>query len=157
MIVLLPPGGMTLLSDIGTFNRTVIRSMMGLNRGVQCLAPCPRCLVLQGDQGDFSLMLKPRTVAGTRATLLEARGERYAKDAEEILKAAGLRDIDVMSSTFLLLYSNITNDIPCRTSSGGSQTRIRMAPYLLIGSILSQAAYFTSIYGPIVSNRTLSN
>ena len=68
---------------------------MALIRGVKCLFPCPRCLIPQAKQGSLS-SAPLRTVASTRAIIQEAREQQHAQEKEEILKAAGLRNVDVI-------------------------------------------------------------
>jgi len=83
---------------------------MALIRGVGSLFPCPRCLIPEAKQGDPSARAPLRTAVDTRATIQEARGKRLVGDKEEILKAAGLRDVDVCiySCFVLLLMTPIT-------------------------------------------------
>lgn len=69
---------------------------MSLIRGVGSLSPCPRCLIQANQQGDPSAHAPAWTSAGTQATIQDARKQRFAKDKEEILKSAGLRDVDVI-------------------------------------------------------------
>jgi hypothetical protein len=108
---------------------------MALIRGAQCLSPCPRCLILSDQQGDYSVILVPRTVAETRATLLEARGERYATGKEEILKAVGLRDVDVRFNSYyyyIALSSTILHAervLEDRKLGSVRRTVFRSAPY----------------------------
>ena len=77
---------------------------MALIRGVNSLFPCPRCLVSEAKLGDISARAPLRTEATTKATLREARGKRLARDKEETLKAAGLRDVDVRPCYFYPCY-----------------------------------------------------
>lgn len=76
---------------------------MALIRGVKCLFPCPQCLIPKAKQGSLS-SAPLRTVAGTRAVIQEAREKRHAGDKEEVLKAAGLRDVDVIYFLVLVLH-----------------------------------------------------
>lgn len=69
---------------------------MSLIRGVNGLRPCPRCLILADKQGAPSGRAPARTAADTQATIDNARRQRYLKDTEEILKDAGLRNVDVL-------------------------------------------------------------
>ena len=75
--------------------RMALRSIMALIRGVGSLFPCPRCLISEVKQGDPSASAPLRTAADTRATILEARGKQLVGEKEDVLKAAGLRDVDV--------------------------------------------------------------
>ena len=68
---------------------------MALIRGIGSLFPCPRCLIPEAKQGDHSVSAPLRTEANTKATIQEAREKRLAGDKEGVLKAAGLRDVDV--------------------------------------------------------------
>jgi len=82
---------------------------MALIRGVGSLFPCPRCLIPEAKQGDPLACARLRTAADTRATIQEARGKRLAGEKEEMLKAAGLRDVDVrLYSYFMLLLITST-------------------------------------------------
>jgi len=86
---------------------------MALIRGVGSLFPCPRCLIPEAKQGDPLARAPLRTAANTRATIQEARGQRLVGSKEEMLKAVGLRDVDVcLCSCFvLLLMTKITERI----------------------------------------------
>ena len=68
---------------------------MALIRGTTSLYPCPRCLIPQADQGDPSKVAPLRTAQGTKDVINVARSQRLLGEKEEILKAAGLRDVDV--------------------------------------------------------------
>lgn len=68
---------------------------MSLIRGVNGLCPCPRCLIQADQQGDPSACAPARTAANTQTTIRDARRQKFAKDKEEKLKLAGLRDVDV--------------------------------------------------------------
>ena len=68
---------------------------MALIRGVGSLSPCPRCLILDGELGDLSVRAPLRTTADTQAKLREARAKQNVTDGDNILKAVGLRDVDV--------------------------------------------------------------
>ena len=90
--------------------------MMSLIRGVGSLFPCPRCLIPEELQGDLSASAPLRTVAGTKATIEEARNEWLAGDREKILKAAGLRDVNVRPCSYrfnfiLLLITSLAEHI----------------------------------------------
>jgi hypothetical protein len=92
------------------------RCIMALIRGVGSLFPCPRCLIPELKQGEPSASAPLQTEAGTRATLEEARGKKRAGDKEDILKAAGLRDVDVRPHFYyycsiLLLTTSLTECI----------------------------------------------
>ena len=119
---------------------------MALTRGTNALYPCPRCLIHNKRQGDVLHIACPRTTAGMKAILLEARSKKQIKDQEATLQAVGLRNVDVSPC---YLYYNMTLSLMIsltRTCSGGYRTRNRILHYLLIGSTLSLAAYFTPIY-----------
>ena len=68
---------------------------MALIRGVTSLYPCPRCLIPQADQGDPSTVAPSRTAEGTKNMIDKARSQRLLGEKEEVLRGAGLRDIDV--------------------------------------------------------------
>jgi len=113
---------------------------MALIRGVGSLFPCPRCLIPEAEQGNPLARAPLRTADDTRATIQEARGKRLAGEKEEILKAAGLRDVDVRLYYWFVLP--LINDVHNRTCSGRSTTQTRMPRYLLIVSTLSPAVCF---------------
>ena len=73
---------------------------MALIRGVNCLFPCPRCMVSEAKQGDLSVREPPRTAIKTQVTIREARAKRLVGEREDILKAARLRDVDVSTLSF---------------------------------------------------------
>ena len=68
---------------------------MALIRGVGSLVTCPRCLVPEAQLGTHSARAPLRTTANTKATIEEAWGKQTGGEKEEVLKASGLRDIDV--------------------------------------------------------------
>jgi hypothetical protein len=76
-------------------HKLIIRSVMALIRGTSSLFPCPRCLISWDNQGDPSARAPLRTVLQSRSKIEEARGKETAKESEEVLKAVGLRDVDV--------------------------------------------------------------
>ena len=63
---------------------------MALIRGVNSIAPCPRCLVIHEDLWNPSLQTPLRMSAGTQATFEEVKREKLVGKKEEILKSAGL-------------------------------------------------------------------
>lgn len=68
---------------------------MALIRGVGSLAPCPRCLVKEENLSDPCLHSPPRTSHAMQAIITRANQETLTGSKEEILKHAGLRDVDV--------------------------------------------------------------
>jgi len=76
---------------------------MALIRGVGSLVPCPRCLIPDHELGRPGASAPLRTADRTKTVIQEARKERYAKDKEEVLKAAGLRDVDVRLCFIILV------------------------------------------------------
>ena len=80
------------------------RCVMALIRGVKCWFPCPRCLIPEAKQGDSLEDAPPRTAAGTMATIQKAREQELAGDREDILKAAGLRNVDVHFRIYYLYF-----------------------------------------------------
>ena len=115
-----------------------IRSIMALIRGVGSLVPCPRCLIPEDKLGSHSVRAALRTTADMREIISKARGERFANAGEEILKAVGLRDVDVYlcsnCSRFVLPLMTLN-----RMSSGRSVTRTHTMQRPSIASILSLA------------------
>lgn len=77
---------------------------MALIRGVGSLAPCPRCLIVEKDMWNPSIHALPRTSAGTCATIADSKREKRVGKREEILKSAGLRDVEVLSLTTPILH-----------------------------------------------------
>ena len=121
---------------------------MALTRGVKGLYPCPQCLIRNERQGDVLHKAHLQTTTEMKAILLEAQGKKYVKEQKAILKAVGLRNVDV--SPHYLYYCVILSLMKIsltRTYSGGYKTRNRIPPYLSIDSTLSLAAYFKIIYG----------
>lgn len=82
---------MTYVPDPGA-----IRCVMALIRGgVFSLYPCPRCLVHKDKLGDLSKTSKLRTAKEMQQAITRAQGQRLRAEKEEILKACGMRDVDV--------------------------------------------------------------
>ena len=73
----------------------MVRCVMALIRSFPSLRPCPRCLIVDQKLGQFSEEAPLRTVEAGKATLEEARGKQLLGDKEEVLKASGMRDVDV--------------------------------------------------------------
>lgn len=77
----------------------------------------------------------PRTAVDTEATIQEARGQRYAVDKEEILKAKGLRNVDVFlcsyDSCFILLLTTSSTECILEDKKLGPTWRVgfRSSPY----------------------------
>jgi len=80
---------------------------MALIRGTGSHAPCPRCLVTEGDMWNPSVCAPLRTSAGTSATIERAKQEKVKDKKEEILKSAGLRDVEVLSPRLVLLLHSL--------------------------------------------------
>lgn len=124
---------------------------MALIRGVGSLFPCPRCLIPEAKQGDLSARAPLQTVASTKATIQEAREQELVRDREELLKASGLRDVDVWnphSSHFS--FCTAANDTSRRTFSGRLIIPTHTLLCLSIVSILCLVACFTNIYGNVL-------
>lgn len=68
---------------------------MALIRGTTSLHPCPRCLIPQANQGDLSNVARFRTMQDTKDVISRARSQHLLGEKEEILKGAGLRNINV--------------------------------------------------------------
>lgn len=85
---------------------------MALIRGVGSLFPCPRCLIHKHKQGDPLASAPLRTVAGTKATIQEAQGMSLVGDKEEILKAAGLRDVNVRLHSYNSYFVQLPFTVP---------------------------------------------
>ena len=68
---------------------------MALIRGVGSLHPCPRCLIHHMKLKDLTHVSVLRTTENMKAEVQRARTQRLLKDKEEILKSAGLREVDV--------------------------------------------------------------
>ena len=78
---------------------------MALIRGVNCLCPCPRCLVPRDQLSDLtSEPHEARTQAGTSIILREAEEMPTRKEASEHLKRYGLRNVDVRLHVILSYY-----------------------------------------------------
>jgi len=119
---------------------------MALIRGVGSLVPCPRCLIPEDKLGDHSAKAPLRTTADMKAIILEAQEQHTVNEGEEILKAAGLRDVDVRLRSCYPLYVLLLRILD-RMYSGGSTTQTHTRRCLLIASILSPAACFGTTCG----------
>ena len=94
----------------------ISRCIMALIRGVGSNFPCPWCLILCDKLGDLSASAPLWTMAGTKATILKAKDETRLGKKEEILKGAGVWDVDVClhsyySCSTLLLTTSSTEYI----------------------------------------------
>ena len=58
-------------------------------------------MISEAKQGDFLVREPPRTATKTEATIREAWAKRLVGEREDILKAAGLRDVDVSTLSSL--------------------------------------------------------
>ena len=68
---------------------------MALIRGVGSRHPCPRCVIHEESLGYANKTADLRTTGNMKIVLEKARSAHYAREKEEILKANGLRDVDV--------------------------------------------------------------
>ncbi|TFY76117.1 hypothetical protein EWM64_g7894 [Hericium alpestre] len=68
--------------------------IMVLTRGFKSKCPCPVCLVKPEELSDLTQSYEARTATKVQETIAKARAARTRKDAEVMLKAEGLRDID---------------------------------------------------------------
>lgn len=116
--------------------RAVIsRCIMALIRGVGSNFLCPRCLIPCNKLGDLSASAPLQTTAGTKATILKAKDETRLGKKEEILKGAGVRDVDVClhsyySRSTLLLTTSSTERILENQQLGPTRYLIfRSSPY----------------------------
>src|ERR1700753_3709355 len=73
----------------------MIRCVMALIRGLNSLYPCPRCLVLGENLDNPTNKAPPRTTEGTKATIKRAREQERLGERDNVLKNAGLQDVDV--------------------------------------------------------------
>jgi hypothetical protein len=124
---------------------TAIRCVMAHNRGSNCAAPCPRCLVALKVMWDPSVISPPRTSAGTQAFIRAANQERQVTKREAMLQPAGLRGVEVSSSQSHPFYTTLTTSP--RMYFGSSTTRIRTKPYRLIGFIPFLVVCFAATSG----------
>ena len=120
---------------------------MSLIQGVNGLFPCPCCLVHNDQQRDPSAHAAAWTSGSMQATVQDAREQRFVKDKEEILKSAGLRDVDVFIISLFVLcpYSVVSN----RMCFGRLNTQTHMQHYPLIASTPSLVAYSGTISGRV--------
>ena len=122
----------------------LVRCVMALIRGTNSASPCPRCLVKSEEMADPSVESQRRTSAITQATIMDANQKKRAAEHEEILKSAGLRDVEVSygcsDPTYILM-------VALRIFFGGLEIQIHILHYPLIGSIHSLVAYFGTISG----------
>ena len=75
---------------------------MALIRGFGGLYPCPICLVPATKLSDLATRYPLRSAAQSQAIVEDARKAGSAAAKEELLKAYGLRGLDVCSLVFLL-------------------------------------------------------
>lgn len=68
---------------------------MALIRGFGGKCPCPICLVPDTQLSNLSERFELRTTETMQALVVSANSQDKVADGEEILKAAGLRKIDV--------------------------------------------------------------
>lgn len=73
----------------------ILRCVIALIRGLRGLLPCPICTIRQEDLWNLLDVSPMRTTQSSRQILEEARSQRLVTHKEEILKKAGLRDIEV--------------------------------------------------------------
>lgn len=128
------------------FNRT----MMSLIRGINSAVSCPRCLIKTTDMGDPSVHAPLRTSENVQATIQEAGREKLVGAREEILKSAGLRDIEVLHN--YLYPVRILTTFLFRTCFGRSHIRTRIERYHLTGSIPSPVVSSGNISGHASKN-----
>ena len=123
---------------------TLIRCVMALIRGTNSVSPCPRCLVKSEEMADPSVDSQRRTSAVTKATIADASRKKRAAEREEILKSAGLRNVEVSYECSDPMYILM---VILRMSFGRLEIQIHTLHYPLIGSIHSLVAYFGTISG----------
>lgn len=87
------------------FTDFIFRCVIALIRGLRGLLPCPICTIRQEDLWDLLNISPLRTTQMSRQILEEARGQRLVAQKEEILKHAGLRDIEVCNTIYLNLFT----------------------------------------------------
>ena len=63
---------------------------MALIQGVNCLFPCPQCMVSEAKQDDLLVREPPRMATKTKAMIWEAQAKRLVGERKDILKAARL-------------------------------------------------------------------
>jgi len=89
------------------------RTTVALIQGVNSLHPCPVCLVHEKDMEDITLRpeheVKYQTHATMRAVFERAHQAQTAEQKEAILKASGLRDIEVRCSLLLEFVYGLQN------------------------------------------------
>jgi hypothetical protein len=70
---------------------------MAVIRGLRSARPCPVCLISSEDLSDISITAERRTPTTMRKIYDDAK-KLNKKDQEELLKAFGLRDVEVSLS-----------------------------------------------------------
>lgn len=132
-----------------------IRCFMAVIRGLRSARPCPVCLISSEDLSDLSIIAARRTPTAMKKIYDEAK-KLNKKDQEELLKAYGLRNVEV--SRFIYNFDlimavltisadaidNFNND---RIHSGRSSTQMCMLPFPGIGFTRTMGAYSPTIYG----------
>ena len=117
---------------------------MALIRGLNGKAPCPICLIRQDNLWNLQDTSLLRTTENSQAVILKARSQQLLSHKEEILKEAGLRDIDV-SIKFDLIESIII--LYYRMSFGLFLVVIHIGLFLLIVYMFFMVDYLVDIYG----------
>ena len=69
--------------------------MMALIWGVQSKFPCPVCLVPKDEQSNLSKLFPLRSASQSQYIVGKAEAQERQADAEELLKAYGLRGVKV--------------------------------------------------------------
>ena len=77
---------------------------MALIRGLRGKLPCPICIIKQEDLWDLLNNSPMRTTKEMKEIVDKARSQTLVTCREEILKYAGLRNIDVSISIYNILY-----------------------------------------------------
>ena len=122
---------------------------MSLIWGINSITSCPWCLVKTKDFGDPSAQAKLQMSTSMQEIIKEAKQEELIGKREEILKPAGLRDIEVSYNYF---YSVCILTTFLRTYFGGSVIQTHIGHYHLTGFIPSLVVFSRNISGHAFNN-----
>jgi len=101
---------------------------MNLIRGVMCLFPCPRCFVPKADLSDLSLRFPHRTVEHTQSIREFAQAQTTKGGKEAVLKACGVRDLDVCTIPFSESEFSLTMYPECIREDARVRLSCRLIP-----------------------------
>jgi hypothetical protein len=112
-------------------------------RSSQANFPCPKCLVPKDFLSKLTQRFEHRNTASMRNIIEDARGQQTKRDKEEILRGAGLHDVEV---SFQFLCPRFLTQIFSKYC-GNSGVPIRTKPFLTTPSTGMTAGSLVDIFG----------